>query len=309
MEKPLALGICWHRGAEALLQGRSGAEAAEIAIAEAANYPAIGEVEKWWLLGASLAWERACSQEFFETYDVISIEDEIETRITPNVILQSRADAIVQERVTGDYYVLNWKTASDIKDWNKKWFFDVQSWTESLAAEAKLGEPVAGCLFYGIYKGPVWNGQMTSRLVYGYKEELSSGSVIYTPEYKAGLKRFPVWEESFPFGDGVPAWIEWLPKDFLKGHFCVSAPQLRNDLVVEKWLRQLARVESDIDSILDGSEEDKQDYFLQNFGDHCARCPYVDLCMERATPEALIEAGLLRPRVDHHAAPMETKDE
>lgn len=263
-------------------------------------------MEKQWLLGASLAWERACSEDFFGQYDVLSVEDEIEVGITPNVTLQARADAIIQERATGDIYVLNWKTASDIKGWNRKWFFDVQTWTECAAAEAKLQQPIAGCLFYGIYKGPIWQSQMTSRLVYGYKEELSSGSVIYTPEYKAGLKRFEVWNESFPFGEGVAAWINWLPKDFLAGHFCISAPQIPQPQMVEKWIRQLARVETDIDHIIDsGSEEDREDYFIQNFGDHCSRCPYVDLCLGRATPESLIEAGMLRSRRDHHAAPAE----
>lgn len=308
MEKPLALGIAWHRGAEMLLKGASGEEAARVAIEEANLYPTVGEVEKNWLLGACLAWERACAEDFFLTYDVLAIEEEMEVAITPNVILQARADAILQERNTGAVYVLNWKTASSIDNWNKKWFFDVQSWTESLAAEAKLGLPVAGCLFYGVYKGPMWQGNMTSRLIYGYKEELPSGIVTYTPEYKSGLKRFPVWEESFPFGEGIPAWISWLPKDFLKGHFCVSAPQLRNDFIVEKWIRQLARVESDIDSVLQGTEEDHNDYFIQNFGDNCGRCPYVDLCLERSTPENLIDANYLKPRKDHHALPIVTEE-
>lgn len=306
METPLALGISWHKGAEALLSGRPAAQAAEEALREASNYPSLGEVENQWLLAATLAWDRACSEPFFDQYDVLSVEDEIEVKITPNVTLQARADAIVQERSTGDIYVLNWKTASDIKNWNRKWFFDVQAWTECIAAEAKIGQPVAGCLFYGIYKGPVWQGKTTSRLIYGYKEELSGGSTIYTPEYKAGLKRFEAWQESFPFGDGIAAWINWLPKDFLREHFCVSAPHMRNDQVVEEWMRQLARVESDIDHILaSGNDEDHKDFFIQNFGDHCGRCPFVDLCLKRAEPASLVEAGYLRPRQDHHAAPQE----
>lgn len=306
IEKPLALGIAWHKGAEALLQGSSAYHAASIAINEAEQYPSLTEVEKNWLLAVCLAWAKSARDDFFAQYDVLSVEDEIEVRITPNVILQARADAIIQERSSGDVYVLNWKTASDIKGWNKKWFFDVQAWTECVAAESKHGTPIAGCLFYGIYKGPIWNSQMTSRLIYGYKQELTGGEVIYAPDYKAGWKRFEAWNESFPFGEGIPAWIEWLPKDFLKGHFCISAPQIPQPSVVENWLRQLARVETDIDHIIGtGGPDDVQDYFLQNFGDHCPRCPYVDLCLQRATPEALIEASMLRPRVDHHAMPVE----
>lgn len=304
-DKPLALGIAWHKGAEALIQGSSAAQATSLALAEADKYPSLGEVERAWLAAAYMAWVKACAQEFFEQYDVLSVEDEIEVRITPNVILQARADAILQERTSGDVYVLNWKTASDIKDWNRKWFFDVQTWTECLAAEARIGRPVAGCLYYGVYKGPIWNRQMTSRLIYGYKEELpSSGSVVYTPEYKTGLKKFQAWTESFPFGEGLEAWIEWLPKGFLKGHFSISAPQIPQPIVVESWLRQLARVESDIDYVLGvGDPQDVDAFFIQNFGDHCSRCPFVDICLGRATATDLLESGYLRPREDHHAAP------
>ena len=302
--KPLSLGICFHKAGEALMRKQTGMEAAASALAEAEKYPSLGVVEKNWLLAVCLAWERAASEDFHSKYDVLAVEEEMEVAVTPNVILQARADAVLQERNTGDVYVLNWKTASSITDWNRKWFFDVQAWTECVAAEAKLGIPVAGCLFYGINKGPIWQNQMTSRLIYGYKDQLLGGSTVYTPEYKAGLKRFEVWNESFPFGDGIPAWINWLPTDFLKGHFCVSAPQIRNDSIVEKWLRQLARVESDIDSILQGSSEDCEDYFIQNFGEQCRNCPFIDFCLERSTPEALIEANYLKPRVDHHDAPL-----
>jgi hypothetical protein len=301
-ELPLALGIAWHKGGEVLMNKGSGAEAAASALAEAENYPAIGEVEKQWLLASMLGWERARAEEFHTQYDVLAVEKEVEIAISPNVILQARADAVCQERDTGTIFVWNWKTTSDVKDWNKKWFFDVQAWTESLAMEGTLGIPVAGCIFEGIYKGPIWNRKTTSRLVYGYKKSSPAGNVSYSVEKESGALRFNVWEESFPLGEGIAAWISWLPLDFLRGHFVLSAPQMRNDLIVESWLRQLVRVETDIDHILEtGDKEDIDSYFLQNFDDHCAKCPYVDLCMKRAEPEALLEAGRLRPRRDHHA--------
>lgn len=301
MEKPLALGIAWHKGAEVLMRGGSGADAGATAVREALKYQAIGEVERQWLLAAALAWERSRGEEFFNQFDVLAVEQEVEVALSPNVILQARADAVVQDRNDGTIWVWNWKTASDVKNWNKKWFFDVQAWTETLAMEGHLGVPVAGCIFEGVYKGPIWNGNMTSRLVYGYKKANLDGSPSYSVERESGYQRFNVWEESFPFGDGIAAWISWLPTEFLRGHFALSAPQCRNDRIVEKWLRQLVRKESDIDHLLTtGDEEDILTFFEQNFGDHCEKCPFVDLCMERAEPAALIAANKLRPREDHH---------
>ncbi len=302
MEKPLALGIAWHKGGEVLMHKGTGEEAAREALREAQRYPTLGDVEKNWLLAACLAWERTRAEEFHSQYDVIAVEEEVEVALSPNVILQARADAVVQDRNDGTYWVWNWKTASDIKDWNRKWTFDVQAWTESLAMESHLGLPVAGCIFEGVYKGPIWNGMMTSRLVYGYKKVDPVLGGTYSTERAAGYQRFPVWEESFPFGEGISAWINWLPYDFVRGHFALSSPQMRNEQIVNNWLRQLVRMETDIDHIiLTGSRDDVEDYFVQNFDDHCARCPYLDICMLRATPEALIEEGKLIPRRDHHA--------
>jgi hypothetical protein len=302
MDKPLALGICTHKGFEKLVTGSSGEVAAEAALAEAAKYESLGVIEKQWLLGICLAWERSKQEEFLNQYDVLGVEKEIETSLSPNVILQSRADAIVQDRNDGTIWVINWKTTShDLKEFNKQWRFDVQSWYEALAVEGSLGMPVAGTIYYGIYKGPVWNGQMTSRLIYGYKEETLGGNTVYTPEYKAGLKRFPVWEETFPFGEGVAAWVSWLPKEFLAKHFASSPPVMRNDKLVEKYLRQVIRKEGDIDHILaTGSTEDIEDFFEQRWGEWCEKCPFLNLCAERSSPETLIAEGILKPRRDHH---------
>jgi hypothetical protein len=306
---PLALGIAWHAGAEILLRGGTGEEAAEVGVSSAKSY-GLGEVEQNWLLAAYLAWERAVAPEFFESWEVVCIEKEVEVPISPNVILQARADAVLRSRGDGSLWVLNWKTASDVKDWNRKWFFDVQAWTESLAMESFLGEPVAGCIFYGVWKGPVWNGQISSRLIHGYVHTSKTGSVTYGTENSGGGQRFKAWEMEFPFGEGVASWVNWLPKEFLKKHFVESAPQMRNDTLVEKWLRQLVRLEADVDHLLEsGDEEDLEDYFFQNFSDiNCARCPFLDLCMLRSTPEEKIKEGTLVPRIDHHEVVVESGD-
>jgi predicted RecB family nuclease len=77
-----------------------------------------------------------------------------------------------------------------------------------------------------------------------------------------------------------------------------SSPQIRQDTLVEQWLRQVVGFESDVDHVLQqGSAQDKLDFFWQNWGqDTCGRCAFQPLCLEKATPEALIAEGFLRPR-------------
>lgn len=293
----LALGSAWHLAAEGLLRGELALDAAQPAL-DFGRAEGLGDPELNWLLAASLAWERAVAEDFNSKYEVVSIEEELTTPLTANVILYTRADAILRDRLDGTLWVLNWKTAGDVKNWNRKWFYDIQAWTESLAAEAKLGEPVRGCIFYGVWKGPIYQGSTSSRLVYGYRHTGASGAVSYGTETSGGSVRFPVWQEKFPFGDGVAAWINFLPPEFLRRHFVESAPQIRQDKLVEDWLRQVVGFESDVDHVLSaGSAQDKLDFFWQNWGeDTCGRCPFSPLCTLKSEPEALIAEGFLRPR-------------
>lgn len=290
-----ALGIAWHLGAEVLLERGTGLEAFQHMKAnlDPASAALLDEAQWNWLLAAFLAWERSEADEFHEKWEVLSVEEEIEVPLTPNVVLYSRADAVLRDRSDGTNWVLNWKTASEVKDWNRKWFYEPQAWTESLAVESKLGVAVAGCIFLGVWKGPMYQGKTTSRLIYGYK--YPNGT--YATENNGKGVKFEVAKEKFPFGEGIGAWISWLPRDILKRHFVESAPQIRQDSLVERWLRQLCRNEHDIDHILSaGDAGDVDDFFWQNWSEDCGRCSFRDLCMLRATPEAMIQEGLLKPR-------------
>jgi hypothetical protein len=293
----LTLGIAWHMSAEQLLRGVPATEAVKPALEFAASQ-GLGDPELNWLLGICLAWERAVAEDFFAKYEVLSIEEELTTPLTSNVVLYTRADAILRDRSDGSLWVLNWKTAGDVKNWNRKWFYDIQSWTESLAAEAKLGEPVRGCIYLGVWKGPMYNGGISSRLIYGYKFTDRSGNVTYGTENNGSGTRFSVWNEKFPFGDGVAAWVSWLPKDFLKKYFVESAPQIRQDELVGDWLRQVVTYESDVDHVLQSEDpQDVKDFFFQNWSDQtCGRCAFNPICTLKATPEDLIAEGFLQPR-------------
>jgi hypothetical protein len=305
----LSLGIAWHAGAEKLLQGESGEVAALAALEEAEKYPSIKDVWKNWLLAACLAWERGCAEEFFGRYDVLGTEEEMDVHLSSNVVLRARADAVLQDRSDGSFWVWNWKTTSDVRNWTERWHFDIQAWTEALAFEGVLGQEVAGCIFGGVWKGPMWKGTTTSRLIYAYKRSKEDEEPTYARERLSGYERVPVWEESFPFGDGIAAWISWLPKDFLRSHFPNSAPHMRDDITVEEWVKSIVRREDDVAHITEEANElDKRAYFVQHFGSQCSGCPYVDLCMHRTDPETLIEEGYLRPRVDRYKLKEESDD-
>jgi hypothetical protein len=296
-----ALGISFHETGEMLLRGADGASAG---LAGASDARERGLSERWqnWILGAALAWERTEAEEFFETYDIISIEEEVYVPIARDVALYGRADAVLRDRNTGALYVWNWKTAADIKDWNKRFFFDIQSWTEAIAVSTQVGEQVDGVIYGGVWKGPMYKGFSTSRLVGGYKGASTGGQTVYSATRSKGLTtKFNAWEEVFPFGEGLAAWVSWLPADLVRGHFAVSAPQTGDDTQIDQWVRGIARRESDIAHVTaEASPEEVREFFTQNIDERCERCPYLDLCANRASVSGLIEGGQMKKRDASH---------
>lgn len=242
------------------------------------------------------------------------VEKEVQALLAPNIVLQARADAVIQRRVDGANFVLNWKTSGSIKDWNEQWEDEIQAWTEALVMEEALGERISGVIFEGLYKGTYREGRNHSPLIYGWKLPVGGGRFLYSAEYKRFTKeqpwvKFPVWVERFvpDIQSGTEAlsyWINWLPLDVVAENFVRSTPVLKNDLVVEKWVRQVVRRETDMERMLqsDVPEGDREDFFSQHFSKwNCKGCTFRRVCKLQTTVEGMVETGELRERIDHHA--------
>lgn len=246
--------------------------------------------------------------EFTRLYEVLMVEKEVRVSLSASITLAARADAVVRERLTGAIYVLNHKTTQDkatsTADWTEQWQNSIQMWTEALAMESVLGEPVQGCLVEGFYKGYRKEGKHISPLIYGYRKATPDGQWMYQPTYtrEKGWERFPVWEAEFPTGDGVRGWLALLSKDLISSHYYRSLPILKNHQVVEDWLAQVVRRETDVQYILEPhvAEKDRLSFFWQNWGKQCTFCPYEPVCRGRASMGDLISAGHLKEREDHH---------
>ena len=301
-----SLGISFHEAGERLLDPEVPAPTAAAFGIEDARKRGLSERWQNWILAACIAWDRTEREEFEASYDVLGVEEEIRVPITREVELYGRADAVLRDRSTGALYVWNWKTTSDLRDWNKKFHFDIQSWTEAIAVGARYGEMVDGVLYGGVWKGPMYKGFTTSRLVGGYK---SGDGKTWSPNRGKGLTtKFNAWEEQFPFGAGLAAWVSWLPTELVRSHFAISTPQSIGGDQVEAWVRGIARRESDIAHIVEsGDETDVLDFFTQNCDDRCEKCPYLDICAGRANAESLLADGLMKKRDDSHLKEKEEK--
>jgi hypothetical protein len=262
-------------------------------------------------------WYRTRWPVFHNTYEVVAVEQERRTLLSSNVVLMSREDALVRLRETGQLVLLNWKTTSSLSDWETKWHYDIQAWSEALAIEHETGEPVAGCIFEGLYKGTRKDNRQCTSLLYGYKLENPNDpeATRYSVEYKAfsktsPWKRFRVWEEKAFGPKPLNYWINWLPFDEVAGYFPPSNPVFKDDQITQGWINSVVRLETEIEHILrpEVTEEERLVYFTPHYSAfNCKRCSFKPVCFGERTFESLLEDGKLIPRVDHHK--MEGEDE
>lgn len=252
-------------------------------------------------------WHRNSYASFIEEYEVLSVEEEVKALLSPNITLRGRCDAVIRRREDGANFVLNWKTTGTKEDWTGQWQDDVQAWTEALLMEDILGQKIQGVIFEGLFKGAWRDGRNHSPLIYGWKLDLGDRE-IFSAKYRRYTReepwvKFPVWQSNLPVSGGLAGWIGWLPSDVLAENFFRSAPILKNDRVVEKWVRQVVRRETDIARVLepDVPEGDREDYFPQHFSKfNCKGCPFRRVCHLQTSIGEMVSNGDLVRRVDHH---------
>jgi PD-(D/E)XK nuclease superfamily protein len=321
----LILGLAVHQGLESLLKTGDIEGAVRDALSRydeesKASWPAEGmeeqkaaahafNVMEWHHLTEALVrgWYRVRYPIFSEKYEIVDIEQERRTPLAPNVVLASRGDILVRDKLSGELILFNWKTTSSTKDWDVKWHWDVQAWTETLAEEHAKGERVAGCLFEGLYKSVRKDNRQCTTLLYGYKLEGDSPTQYKTeyvkPSKAAPWTRFRAWEEKAFGPEPIKYWINWLPWNEVAQYFITSNPVMKNDLVMEKWITQVVRLETEIEHMLrdEVTEEERLTYFIQNFSHfNCGKCQFRFICKGETSIEEAIKAGRFMPRVDHH---------
>lgn len=237
-------------------------------------------------------WCRTRLASFINEFEIISIELETPVLLTPGLTLQAKADLVVRSRFDGQVYVINWKTSSS-KD-TDQWDYDVQMWTEALATEGTLGEPVAGTIIELLYKGQRRYGCQLGPLIYAYRKKDGS----FGGEWSAGSTRVKVWD----LDGGVAQWVETLPIEKVSEQFIQCPPVPKNNDVVQGWINQLVYKEQTTAHVLECSEEEREIHFGQDFSnDNCPWCPFKRACFQETSIQTLLDEGILIPRVDHHA--------
>ena len=319
----LIIGLAVHMGMEVLLKGGSLEDSNSAALAEydklTQRWVEVGDDPLLLTIiarnrelteGLVRGWIRTRWAQFQERYTVESVEKEMQIPLAPNVVLLARCDGVLRDNLDGNLYVLNWKTTSKSGDWTSLWMYDIQMWTEALVTEHDMKEEVVGCIVAGLRKGYKKDGVFRSILTSGWTRVNVNGVEEFAcvrPKKESpkapSWKSFSTAEKHYPTGGiGLAGWVDWVPLQRLEDLFPFTPPIMKNNRVVEDWLSQVVRRETDAQYVLEeGSEEERLSYFYQNWGYACKWCSFKDVCTQRAPIEEMIKDGRLVEREEHHA--------
>ena len=300
VSKDLTIGINTHLGLEALLKSSGDIEAAMAAMprpvgdGEEAEHAALARA-------LVLGWYRTRWKDFENTFDILLIEEEFLMPLAPGFHLLVRADVVVRDRESNYVYVINWKTTGRLDGFTRKWQHDIQMWTEAMGVEQQIGEPVAGVLVEGLYKGVWREGHWATPLLWGSRKAGPDGRYKYSENRVPGWERFGTWKEPFPTApdaDPLAAWVGFLDADTLERYFIRTPPIFRNDDVVEEWLEGVLRKEADARGVIEsGTTADKLSFFKQEFSEwNCGRCDFRPVCGKVTDVAEMLRAGLYEPR-------------
>lgn len=260
--------------------------------------------------GMFLAFVKEKALGFFTEYQPVMVEEEVPLELGPELTLDTRSDLVARSNSTGNLFVFNWKTFGSKSNFYEAYNRSIQMWTEALAVQRKLEEPVAGTIVVGFHKGSKKEKHYATPLLWGYNRE-DLWSAAY--QRAAGWRKIPMWRQGYelPNGDwGQPAWIDWLPSEILSKGFVTTPPIPINEGAVEGWLPQVIQRETDLQHMLEAeSEEDRLRYFFQRFGKSCNWCSFDPICQGVSSPDEMLKDGVLVPREDHHARKEESGHE
>src|SRR5208337_4196744 len=268
-----------------------------------------------------------------QEYRVVQLETEEQLHLAPELVFNSRPDAILERRTDGALVILSLKTVSQVNQmWLENFKTDQQTISEVLPVEARLGREVAGVQVEGLVKGkqtydwPVGSKdhfQHSSPLVWGYCIEAGGLDLEWKSQYTwvdeagnnrrlgKGWNRQPI---SSCYPGGIAEWVGHMYQqepELLRAQF-PSLPLIsRSAHELEEWQTQVKYRETEVANALvqintgSFSSELLSQVFPKHTGG-CAydpqfhsKCPCYELCwgVEGNDP---IGSGRYQYRVPNH---------
>ena len=244
--------------------------------------------------------------------EIVAIERET-TYEHDGLMFLSKPDLILKDKSGQNWYLEYKSTSNNSEAWVSSWTTAIQLHSSMKAVGLAIGEPIAGAIVQGLYKGFFNYGKQTSPFCYGYHKfaEPPFQKEVWAYDYKYGLKKYPIWLME----GGVKKWIDGMSETMLAQQFPQVPPVLMNEELVDKFWAQRASREHDIAIATDTLNNDSLDPATREsildkvfpqvfekcqppFGRVSRPCEYLRLC--HGAVDDPLTAGYVM-RTSHHS--------
>ena len=263
--------------------------------------------------GLVRAWVAVRLPEILERYKVVSVEEEWEVELDPEVVCMMRIDTILEERDSKDLWPLEFKTSGWMSDgYLEKYRYDSQTLMHGWATENHYGRVCGGVRIEVFYKGYTNRDKETGAKVYhsplvkGYMKrgappfDDDEFSWDYNVGRRKGWESIRVWEQM-----DMKAWVGLLPENVLREQL-FGIDIYRNESEVETWIAQTIIEQKRIRDAVPkaGDPQVMMEVFPSRLDEGCysnkyrKKCPFLQVCWEGILPS---ESEQYRVRRPHHS--------
>lgn len=233
----------------------------------------------------------------------------------------AKPDLVVESEDGSERVYIEYKTTSSKREeWINSWDKQVQVHGTREAIKSTLGIDCTGVVVQGFYKGYESYGKLATPLAYAYHRwgnpPFSQTETVY--EYKAGYRRYPVWE----LEGGCKKWVDNMPSEVLMEQFPETPTIFPDPAYTRAFFAQRAIRELDIRFGRDVAKaaKDAGDLkslesvltvtFPQKFREckqarRNGECPMLHLCFGDIKDP--LKAGM-SPRTPHHKAEIDSME-
>ncbi len=274
---------------------------------------------------------------YLANYELVAVEGEEESEISPGIIFMQRKDSVWKHKEDGTYHAMEFKTSgNNTENFVNSWHYDLQQITHLLNFRGKYDQDPKSVLLEIAYKGRKYQKEHVGALVSGYKKEHLDPVThevveveydwVYARCKTKGWTKFFICDEDFGTDGRTPSEVwtnEILDFTTLRDH-CLQTEIEHKPKRIEKWLNQSRReMAAARDGLiqLEGCDTDEEfeemadvlfpaleekDSCKPYFGSKT--CTFASVCHGKDEMMWLKQTQGFKPREPHHPGELKEKD-
>ena len=178
------------------------------------------------------SWVKIRLPYLHQRFTIVKVEDDFDLTLDPDgeIVLMSKADAVIQDRTSKEYSALEFKTTgTDRDEYFEGWRYDVQTLNHLMAIKQEFGKTGSSVMMEFLYCG------------YKKRDAMSGSTIYYSPLIRGHVKRGnpPIDSDEYAWGSEYARRKGWSPFNVWQEDFEAKPQHMTN---AEYWVNHVLDV-------------------------------------------------------------------